>query len=343
MNINGIKYLIASNGYLLMESNVPFIRFYCKKIDDSEIMYVLGCVDNVAKDKFSAEQLDNIAFQVERKFLLSGMSKVNILFMIYSDNFDRDKKFCEGNSNFWIIDTLTDRVIVFENQPEDFDGLRDKLEIMLNSIRVKEISNTKTKSQFKQWPWITMIFMLLNIAYFFILEYLGSTDNVLFMLKYGAAYHVNIFKNHEYYRLITCMFMHFGFAHLLNNMIALALLGNETEKFYGKIKFTAIYMISGILGSLASALYYQYTNGVVVSAGASGAIYGIMGALVVKVVEDRRKKMSSFGRIIFFIIMIMLAGRGSGNVDNIAHIGGFLSGMICGIVSYMWMCRKKLC
>ena len=340
MNINGIYYLLKNNGYLIMNSNVPFIRFFCRTDENSGIMNVIGCIDNVAKDNLTAEQLDNIAFQVERKFLLSRTRNVNTIFFIYSDDFERDKKFCECQSKFWILDTLAERVIVFENQPEDFDGIRVKLESMINQTKVNA-GPIQYKRKIRKYPWITLGLLAINIIYFFVLESMGSTENTLFMLNHGAAFHINIFENHEYYRLLTCMFMHFGFAHLLNNMIALLLLGNEAEKFYGKTKFFVIYMISGLFGSLISSLYYQYTNGLVISAGASGAIYGIIGALIVKIVEDRRKNMTTFGKIGLVLILLVMAGKGSGNVDNIAHIGGFVAGMLSGIVCYFIMSRSK--
>ena len=117
-------------------------------------------------------------------------------------------------------------------------------------------------------------------------------------------------------------------------MVSLWLLGSETERFYGKIKFLLIYIISGLTGSILSTGYYYVTDGNVVSAGASGAIYGIMGALVVKLIESGRKNKSELTKIIFVFFILMMVGRSGEGIDNIAHIGGFVGGLISGIVSY---------
>lgn len=324
-----------------MNSNVPFVKFYCSKISETNSINIIGYLDNVAKDVVTSEQLDNITFQVERKFLLSGVQKVNILFMIFSDNYERDKKFCEGSTKFWIIDMLANRIVIFENQPDDFDGLKLELEDVINHNVNINISNDSARRNSIKLPVITSILVLINIICFFILEKNGSTTNVVYMLKKGAAFHYNVIEKHEYYRLITCMFMHFGFAHLLNNMFSLVLLGNEAEKFYGKIKFLIIYLISGICGSLASTIYFHITNGYVVSAGASGAIYGIMGSLVVKIIEDKRGNSYAVRKILLVFLLLVMVGKKTENVDNIAHIAGFAAGILSGLFIYRVFGRKE--
>lgn len=323
-----------------MNSNVPFVKFYCSKLSEANSINIIGYLDNVAKNAITSEQLDNIAFQIERKFLLSGVHEVNILFMIFSDNYERDKRFCEGNTKFWIIDMFANRIVVFENQPDDFDGLRENLEIIVSRNAAMQ-DNYKEKKDYRRFPVITIALVLLNIIYFFILEKNGSTTNVVYMLKKGAAFHYNVIVKNEYYRLITCIFMHFGLAHLLNNMFSLVLLGNEAEKFYGKIKFLIIYMGSGVCGSLASTIYFHMTDGYVVSAGASGAIYGIMGSLVVKVIEDKRGSSFAIRKILLVFLLLVMVGRKTENVDNIAHIAGFAAGILIGLFVFKVFGRKE--
>ncbi len=342
MNINEVYYVFRDNGYLMMPTNLPYINFFSKKNDEEGIINIIGCIDENVIDKFSVADLDNISFQVERKFLFSGMKDVNIIFLINSDNLEKHKVLCDGKAKVWIIDTICKRLMIFENQPEDFDGLRSKIESAISRNQGNKALYKRNRNNAKSYPWTTIILMVMNIAYFFILEYMGSTENTLFMLKHGALYYVNVFQKHEYYRLVTCMFMHFGFAHLLNNMFSLYLLGSEAEKFYGKVKFIIIYMASGIFASLSSVLYQQSVGGYSISAGASGAIYGIMGALLVRIVEERRKNMSAFSKMGLVLILLIMAGQNSGNVDNIAHIGGFVAGMICGIISYLLVNRKNV-
>lgn len=323
-----------------MNSNVPFVKFYCSKISEANSINIIGYLDNVVKNAITSEQLDNIAFQIERKFLLSGVHEVNILFMIFSDNYERDKKFCEGTTKFWIIDMLANRIVVFENQPDDFDELKGSLESIVSHNAYMPV-NDMAKKDYRRFPIITIALVILNIICFFILEKNGSTTNVVYMLKKGAAFHYNVIVKHEYYRLITCIFMHFGLAHLLNNMFSLVLLGNEAEKFYGKIKFLIIYMGSGVCGSLASTIYFHMTDGYVVSAGASGAIYGIMGSLVVKIIEDKRGSSFAIRKILLVFLLLVMVGKKTENVDNIAHIAGFAAGILIGLFVFKVFGRKE--
>lgn len=350
MRIEGISYLLQRNGYQIINSNVPFIKFYVKKYEhesDYNAMEIIGFVDNSSKSSsFSVEQLDNIAFQIERKFLFSGIQKVNMLYFIYSDNVERDKIYCECQTKFWILDSLANQLIIFENQPEDFGELRNQIERVFfntanengitagNGFGSRGLSDVRHNRIYRKIPIITFLLVMLNVGVFIVLEWIGSTNDVLFMLEHGANYYLNVFEKQEFYRLFTCTFMHFGFAHLFNNMLSLWLLGSETERFYGRVCFTIIYMFSGFMGSLVSCIYNYIINDNVVSAGASGAIYGLIGALVVKIVENRKRSKSSFGRIVIVLIILMMVGRTGENIDNIAHLGGFAAGMISGIVCY---------
>ncbi len=126
----------------------------------------------------------------------------------------------------------------------------------------------------------TTSLIIVNIAVFLLLTLFGRTEDAAFMLDHGAMYEPYIIEGHEYYRIFTSLFLHFGINHLLNNMVILGAIGWNLEMEVGRIRFLIIYFISGIGGNLVS-LYFnilQETN--VVSAGASGAIFGLMGALL---------------------------------------------------------------
>ena len=88
---------------------------------------------------------------------------------------------------------------------------------------------------------VTAGLILLNILVFLIVEFTGSSQNTMHMLDCGAAFTPMIIQGGEYYRLFTCMFLHFGIEHLLNNMLVLFVLGSRLEQVIGKIKFLLIY------------------------------------------------------------------------------------------------------
>lgn len=117
----------------------------------------------------------------------------------------------------------------------------------------------------------------INILVFIALTMIGRTEDGYFMLQHGAMYEPYIIENQEYYRLFTSLFLHFGISHLLNNMVLLWALGSIFEKEAGKIRFLFCYFISGIGGNLLSLYWNTMHDRQIVSAGASGAIFGLMG------------------------------------------------------------------
>lgn len=332
----GVSYLLQTKGYQKLGSNIPYITLYYKEIEEADqdnSINIVAMVDNATALNIDKEQLNNIAFQIERKFLLSKSIEVNMIFIILTNDIERDKALNDTEIKLWLVDIYTNNLIVFENQPEDYDDLRNEIE---NSIAKSYIEyETKPIARKKAIPIVTIGLVLINVIIFIMLETKGSTENVIFMLNNGAAYHEYIFEKHEYYRLFTCMFMHFGLSHLLNNMLSLWILGFEAERYYGKVKYSLIYLLSGLAGSLASSFYYMYTKQVVVSAGASGAIYGILGAILIKIIEERKQLgKSSLSRVIVVFLLLLFGSNSEKNIDNVAHVVGALTGVVIGFIFY---------
>jgi len=123
---------------------------------------------------------------------------------------------------------------------------------------------------------------------------------------------------HEYYRIFTSLFLHLNFLHIAFNMITLLIVGPAVEVMLGKSRFLALYLIAGVGGNVLS---YLIAPAAVVSAGASGAIFGVMGAYVV-LARIQRKPM---GPVVALIIINLILGF-TGNIEWQAHIGGLLTG-----------------
>ncbi len=167
---------------------------------------------------------------------------------------------------------------------------------------------------------VTYILIALNILVF-ILTYL----NIPLFLK--LILDPTKVKQGELYRLITATFMHANIFHLITNMYTLYILGKQIETFLGKYKFTLIYLVSGLTGSLLSCIL---TNNY--SLGASGAIFGIFGCLLYFGFHYR----IYFGTVILkeiipIIIINLLIGFTLTGVDNAAHIGGLIGGLFTTI------------
>lgn len=181
----------------------------------------------------------------------------------------------------------------------------------------------------------TVALIVINIAVFFILTMFGDTEDAVFMLQHGAMYEPNIIEGHEYYRIFTCLFLHFGITHLLNNMVLLGALGWNLELEIGKVRFVIIYFASGIIGNIVSLFYDLTLEQPAVSAGASGAIFGLMGALLYVVIANRGRLGRLSGRgMLVMVALSLYFGLTSTGVDNLAHIGGLVSGFLLAVLLY---------
>lgn len=177
-------------------------------------------------------------------------------------------------------------------------------------------------------PLVTVALVFANILFFIGTEWNGSSMDTDHIIRMGAMYEPAFIEQREYYRIITSCFLHFGLMHLANNMVSLLVLGYSLEHAIGSVWFGVIYFVCGIFSSLVSLGYHMYMGLNVVSCGASGAIYGLLGALLVLlVVNNRHDLQRHLPRFALYMILIFYAGRYSG-VDNAAHIGGFAGGIV---------------
>ena len=131
------------------------------------------------------------------------------------------------------------------------------------------------------------------------------------------------------WRLLTCLFVHAGLSHLLLNMFSLWLLGLLVEDRVGAARLALVYLASGVGGSLASL--WWHTNGIN-SVGASGAVFGLYGLLLAlliskKLTLDKSDRRAMLGLVLYLVFSNLLAGL-SGNIDNAAHLGGLLTGLL---------------
>jgi rhomboid protease GluP len=184
----------------------------------------------------------------------------------------------------------------------------------------------------------TIILIVINVVVFFALSFIGQTEDGEFMLRFGASYTPYVIENKEYYRLFTSMFLHFGFQHLANNMVMLGFVGWNVEAEAGKVRFLIIYLLSGLIGNIVSTIWDLRTvtdGGYAVSAGASGAVYGIIGcALGIALLNKGRIGNLSQRGLIIMILLGIYYGATAGNIDNAAHIGGLVSGFLLTLIIY---------
>lgn len=170
-------------------------------------------------------------------------------------------------------------------------------------------------------PIFTYVFIALQVLMFFLLELNGGSTNTQTLVSFGAKEN-SLIAAGEWWRLLTPIVLHIGIAHLAFNTLALWSVGTAVERMYGSGRFLLIYLAAGITGSIASFVFSPYP-----SAGASGAIFGCLGALLYVALSNRKMFLRTIGTNIIVIIIINLGfGFAVSNIDNSGHIGGLIGG-----------------
>lgn len=182
--------------------------------------------------------------------------------------------------------------------------------------------------------WVNIIMVVVNVLVFLLVELTGGSEDITHMITWGAAY-TPLIREGQFYRLFTCMFLHFGFDHLFNNMLLLVFIGDYLERYVGKLRYLAVYLLGGLGGSVVSYILKVYEGQSVVAAGASGAVFAVIGAMLYIVIRNKGQlEELSLRRLLLMAALSVYFGFASGGVDNSAHIGGLLCGMLICILVY---------
>ncbi|WP_164462207.1 rhomboid family intramembrane serine protease [Bacillus sp. FJAT-42376] len=246
-----------------------------------------------------------------------------------------EKPYSLGNT------VLKNELIYDEKRSSGIMAIEDMLAVRLNN-QLPSIKDYEQLQAFKQntidkensridqekqvfsygTPKLTKILLAIQIILFILMELAGGSQNNQTLVQFGAKFNPYIIEG-DWWRLITPMFLHIGFIHLLMNSVALYFIGEAVEKMFGSVRFLIIYFFSGILGTLGSFAFNSS-----ISAGASGAIFGCFGALLYLGVVQRELFLRTIGPNIIVVILINLAiGFTVSNIDNAGHIGGLIGGM----------------
>ena len=186
---------------------------------------------------------------------------------------------------------------------------------------------------------VNVIIVAATIIAFFVLQFWGKSNTpgnfyghtTQFLLEHGALHGKSIW-NGEWYRLVTYLFLHADIWHLGNNMLILFCLGNALERYMGSVSYGILYFLSGILAGLGSVVY---NTGSSVGVGASGAVFGVIGAMLwVFIRNGGRVKELTGTRMLLFVILSIYGGFVEQGVDNAAHIFGLIAGFLLAILLY---------
>lgn len=176
-----------------------------------------------------------------------------------------------------------------------------------------------------------LVYILIGICVvMFLMETLfgGSTDSAV-LIELGAKFNPLILAENEWWRIVSSMFLHIGGLHLLTNMLSLYYLGTLTEQIFGHRRFFFIYILGGIIGGLAS---FAFSDNL--SAGASGAIFGLFGALIYFGVVYPKLFWRTIGNglIVILLINLVISFSASHVIDVFAHLGGLVGGFASALL-----------
>lgn len=173
-------------------------------------------------------------------------------------------------------------------------------------------------------PIVSAVLVAVNVMVFVLCHFTGN-------LLYGAG-ELDIFGVlvlGEYGRILWAMFLHSGIEHLFNNMMILFFLGSMIEREVGHVRYGVIYFLSGIGGNALSLMARAARQDLTASLGASGAVFGLDGVLLAMVLfSGRRMENVTPARVLLMIAYSLYSGFAGRNVDNVAHVGGLLTGFL---------------
>lgn len=352
--IDIIKEIFAGQQYTKVNSNVPYVSLFVRYEESSaKVIQFINCINNVG---MSQQQFIAFCNKAKAFIITKGYEEIDFISIIVTTSIMESRKLAFCNENCWIIDENSGRLVIYENQPSDFDGLKKRIEGRIrpinennpfdyhNDFKNTSVADSESKKDvglFKEGNLrevvtpINTIIVVLNVLVFAILNYFGSTEDALYMAKNGAMFVPAVINKGEYYRFLTSMFLHFGFSHLSGNMVVLLFLGDNVERAAGRFKYLIIYFGGGLIASFGSFLYSLVYNRGIVSAGASGAIFALIGALLWFVIKNRgRLEDFTVSRLCLLIFYSLYNGFRSEHVDNAAHIFGLLGGFLIAICIY---------
>lgn len=269
---------------------------------------------------------EDIIYNEVKEYLSSTLNKpfiINLIVLASGDYINY------GDSNYnKLVFSLKEREVIYCSE-----GSKAFIPVIDYIVKI----DSKKSKGIKEYKF-TYSIILINIL-IFLIEILMSgnfLDIDIYTLAYMGA-KINAFINEgEYYRLITAAFLHGGILHILFNMSALNIIGREVEGVYGGKKFLIIYFMAALGGNIFSYLFKPNS----ISVGASGAIFGLLGAMLVFGIKERKKIGKGYVKNILETIGLnVIIGITIPNIDNFAHMGGLFIG---ALISFILFNKKSL-
>ena len=334
------KYM-QDMGYDILPTSYPQIKEYIK--EENGYANIIQVIELKNEPPFDHDGF--IAFTKDVSSMIRDKD-LHVMSLVFSEDCSIARNMVENEYMCWIIDS---RELVFIDreceEAEDFYGLRGILtgwlketKALLDSQDMHAISDKllnneereslKEKNSRKPSP-VAVTLVVVNSLLFLTSVVIGNVaSNGTNPFVSAGQMDYNRLIEGEYYRFLTAAFLHSGIQHLIGNMILLYFMGEMVEHHIGSVKFSIVYLLSGILGNVVSYTYEALSGSRYVSIGASGAVYGIMGALLYLVLKKTHGINIPVKRMILVLAYCIYSSFATDHVDYAAHIGGLIGGFI---------------
>ena len=345
------EYLVA-NGYSSLDYNG---KIYATQI--GEQMAIIRIYSSSEIGLLDAKRICEEREMIQQTLMQQGVQlffSFMSLFVIPDGVTEHMRAIEEEIRGLWFVSERQKQVIVYEHQSVQYFGLYEILNEFLGEEPWQLHRAQQRRETLKLVQPVTLGLVVINVLVYLITSSLGDVYSAEDMYRFGAVTATSIMEEHEYWRLFAAMFLHYGISHLANNMVSLLLLGSMLEKQMGHLKYAIMYIGAGLGGGICSAAldYYQYMHlrqgithtglsllqpltetTIKVSAGASGAIFGITGGLLAmvflqRVFHRKRTQELPLRNLLWMTAISLFVGFTSTGVDNVAHVGGLVAGFL---------------
>lgn len=332
-----VHYFITKENYhpIIIHGIENQIWLENKNNSYSIIRIVTGHIHNSDQFEFDMLRTKHVAKQIKRKTIDFSMNMLSIFIDVEYDSYVKnndDRKYVniliKNEQDLFKNEIIKNSFKKIEDNfiqnEDDFELVKEITKEISDKTRVETEKREKIMNNKK--PILTYILVLINVLAFVLMYIYGNgSEDIDTLIKFGANY-IPYVKNGEYVRLLTSTFLHIGVVHLIFNMYALIVVGKEVEQLYGKLKYILIYLLSALMGSLFTVVFSSSNT---VSAGASGAIFGLLGALLYFGYNYRGYIGNGIIRqVLPAILLNLVIGFTSTNIGNSAHIGGLIGGYL---------------
>ena len=338
-----LENYLQLEGFFPLTSNVKEITAMVKV--ENNLLNILQIVDYTKELYLDTEQYEEIKQSLKSTFKDRGVSNVHILSLFLKEDMEKGQAVIKEDPFCWELDTNSLELFIGEDKQPDFYGMKGIIQSFIEDIDkvpedlMQELSEKTEKEEkvskkeviakyLKIAPYASLTIIFINMIMCF-----GCIWNPSFFYGKGSLGLEYIIEG-EWYRLITAMFLHGSVDHFFSNMLLLFCLGMVMERKIGMIRFSILYLLTGIIGNLFSCAHEYVSNVFYISYGASGAVFGLIGVLFYLVLIKGKELRISMPSMIIMVVYCIYSSFVGENINVAAHLGGLLSGMLLMFVFY---------